>query len=83
MSSIDGSSEASAPVSQIEADDSLSDEGYAQSTTSSYATSIASEIRRGVEENGRIYAAYGQHKPWVPVDDVEVSCLPVHKVITK
>lgn len=58
--------------SYIEADDSLDDEGYAESMTTSYMTSIAAGIRRGIEEDGRIYAAYGQYKPWIPVDDAEV-----------
>lgn len=57
---------------RIEADELMDDEGYAESTTTSYVSSIASSIRRGIEENGRIYAAYGQHKPWLPVDDMEV-----------
>ncbi|XP_044722024.1 methyltransferase domain-containing protein [Hirsutella rhossiliensis] len=39
----------------------------------SYVTSLASDIRRGVEENGRVYAAYGIHKPWVPIDDLEMD----------
>lgn len=60
------------PTTHIEADD-ISDEGYAESTSTSYVSSIASDIRRGIEENGRLYAAYGQHKPWVPVDDAEVN----------
>lgn len=62
----------SQPSSRIDADDSLDDEGYAESTSTSYVTSIATDIRRGIEENGRLYANYGQHKPWVPVDDAEV-----------
>jgi hypothetical protein len=61
----------------IEADDSLDDEGYAESTSTSYVTSIATDIRRGIEENGRLYANYGQHKPWVPVDDAEVRHSPI------
>ena len=65
--------ESTAPSSHIEPDFSTDDEGYADSTTTSYVTSLASDIRRGVEENGRTYAAYGIHKPWVPVDDREVS----------
>lgn len=40
------------PSSRIEADDSLDDEGYAESTSTSYVTSIATDIRRGIEENG-------------------------------
>ena len=64
--------ESSEASSFIEADDLLDDEGYAESTTTSYVTSIAADIRRGIEEDGRIYAAYGQYKPWLPVDDAEV-----------
>ena len=63
---------ASQPSSRIEADDSVDDEGYAEATSASYVSSIASEIRRGIEENGRIYASYGKHKPWLPMDDAEV-----------
>lgn len=61
-----------APSTGIEPDNSTDDEGYAASTTTSYVTSLASDIRRGVEENGRVYAAYGIHKPWMPVDEQEV-----------
>ena len=57
----------------MEADDNVSDEGYAESTSSSYVSSIASEIRRGVVERGRLYATHGQHKAWVPADESEVS----------
>lgn len=62
-----------APSTDIEPDTFTDDEGYAASTSTSYVTSLASDIRRGVEENGRIYAAYGIHKPWMPVDESEVS----------
>ncbi|KAH8660020.1 S-adenosyl-L-methionine-dependent methyltransferase [Xylariales sp. PMI_506] len=58
--------------SRIEPDNSTDDEGYAESLTTSFVTSIASDIRRGVEENGRVYAAYGIHKPWLPVDENEM-----------
>ena len=51
--------------------DSFSDEGFAESVTVSYATSIASEIRRGVEENGRTYPAYGQNEYGLPIDEQE------------
>ena len=57
----------------IEVDDAISDEGYAESTSTSYVTSIASSIRRGVEENGRLYANYGQPLSALPIDDHEVS----------
>jgi hypothetical protein len=61
------------PLSTIEPDFSIDDEAYAASVATSYVSSLASDIRRGVEENGRLYAAYGIHKPWVPIDDREVS----------
>ncbi len=57
--------------SEIEPDESISDEGYA-ATSTNYVSSIASDVRRGIEENGRLHAAYGKYKPWVPVDDAEV-----------
>ena len=65
-----------APSSHIEPDLFTDDEGYAESTTTSYVTSLASDIRKGIEEGGRMYAAYGIHKPWMPVDDREV-CIVV------
>ncbi|KAK4182903.1 S-adenosyl-L-methionine-dependent methyltransferase [Podospora australis] len=57
----------------IEPDNWTDDEGYAESTSTRYLSSIASDIRRGVEENGRVYAAYGIHKPWLPIDDEELD----------
>ena len=37
----------------IEADSSAGDSAYGESTTSSFLTSIASEVTRGLFENGR------------------------------
>lgn len=70
---IDPDSLSTSSSSNIEADSWTDDQGYAESTSTSYLTSIASEIRRGIEDNGRIYAAYGIHKPWLPTDDLEVG----------
>jgi hypothetical protein len=61
---------------RIEADDSFDDEGYAQSTSTSYVTTLASDIRRGVEENGRLYASYGKYKQMIPMDESEVRYSP-------
>lgn len=61
---------------RIEADESFDDEGYAQSTSTSYVTSLASDIRRGVEENGRLYASYGKYKQMIPIDESEVRYPP-------
>ena len=36
-------------------------------------TSILSSVRRGVEENGRIYPAYGKHEYGMPVDEKELD----------
>lgn len=49
------------------------DEAYASSTTSSstYATTISSYIRSGIEENGRRYASYGKHAYGLPIDERE------------
>jgi hypothetical protein len=67
---------------RIEADDSFDDEGYAQSTSTSYVTSLASDIRRGVEENGRLYASYGKYKQMIPIDESEVRYIhPQHRAI--
>ena len=61
---------------RIEVDNSFDDEGYAQSTSTSYVTSLASDIRRGVEENGRLYASYGRYKQMIPMDESEVRYSP-------
>ncbi|KAK7894192.1 hypothetical protein LTR67_005950 [Exophiala xenobiotica] len=56
----------------MEADDTFSDEAFdAQSTATSYVTSIGSEIREGIEVYGRRYAAYGQHFYGLPIDEQE------------
>ena len=57
----------------IQPDFDIDDEAYAESTTTSYVTSIASEISRGVLENERIYPHYGQHKYGMPVDEDEMA----------
>jgi hypothetical protein len=49
------------------------DEGYAESTTTSYVSSIASSIRRGIEENGRLYPSYGKNASLLPMDDDELD----------
>ncbi|CAO2653286.1 Nn.00g026970.m01.CDS01 [Neocucurbitaria sp. VM-36] len=51
--------------------DSFSEEGYAESTATSYLSSIASDIRRGVNENGRTYASYGKTLQGMPIDEQE------------
>ena len=56
---------------EIQADeDDFLDEGFAASTTTSYLTSLASSIRKGIEENGRIYSSYGTYNG-LPVDEEE------------
>ncbi|KIY02889.1 uncharacterized protein Z520_01354 [Fonsecaea multimorphosa CBS 102226] len=57
----------------IEPDSAPEDEGFAESSTSSYCTSIQSEIRNGRIENGRVYAAYGRNEYGLPVDDYELD----------
>ncbi|KPI40427.1 uncharacterized protein AB675_7638 [Cyphellophora attinorum] len=50
------------------------DEGYDTASSnagSTYATTISSYIREGIEENGRQYAAYGKHAYGLPVDERE------------
>lgn len=51
----------------------LVDESYAESTTTSYVTSLASEITRGVVENERLYPNYGQHTYGMPIDEEEMD----------
>jgi SAM-dependent methyltransferase len=57
---------------QISVDsDEFSDAGYAESTSTSYLSSIASDILRGVDENGRTYASYGKTLQGMPIDEQE------------
>ena len=60
-----------APAMQPDTDSS--DEAYAESTTTSYVTSIKSEISKGVLENERLYPSYGQHDYGMPIDDDELD----------
>ena len=47
------------------------DEGYIESSTSSFATTVVSEVSRLVEENGRQYPNYGRFEYGLPVDERE------------
>ena len=49
----------------------FSDEAYPESTSTSYVTSIASAVSRGVVENERLYPSYGQHSYGMPIDEDE------------
>ncbi|KAI1624783.1 S-adenosyl-L-methionine-dependent methyltransferase, partial [Exophiala viscosa] len=51
----------------------IDDEAYAESTSTSYVTSIASEISRGILENERLYPQYGRHSYGMPVDEAEMD----------
>ncbi|KAF2669466.1 S-adenosyl-L-methionine-dependent methyltransferase [Microthyrium microscopicum] len=63
----------------LEADnDNPDDEGYQESSTSSLLSSIASEIRQGHIENGRMYANYGKHEYLLPIDDEELDRLDLN-----
>jgi SAM-dependent methyltransferase len=68
----DAASRTSEAGSVITADD-LSDEGYAASNTTSYLSSIASDIRKGVTENGRVYPNYGKNMYGMPMDEQELD----------
>ena len=58
----------------IEAEVDFNDEGYATSIDRSYVTSIASDIRRGVEENGRLYPSMNRNQmTYTPIDEAEVG----------
>ena len=59
----------------IEPDSDISDEAYAESTSTSYLTSIASAISRGVVIDGRVYPNYGKHSYGLPVDEDEMDRL--------
>ncbi|KAF1964487.1 S-adenosyl-L-methionine-dependent methyltransferase [Bimuria novae-zelandiae CBS 107.79] len=54
-------------------DDSFADEGYDGSDASSFLSSILSEVRRGVEIEGRTYASYGRHEYGMPMDEKELD----------
>ena len=64
---------ASLVAPSIQPDFDMDDEAYAESTTTSYVASIASEISRGVLENERIYPNYGNHNYGMPVDEAEMD----------
>jgi hypothetical protein len=55
----------------IQPDTEFSDEAYAEGSTASYVTSIASEISKGILENDRIYPSYGKHSYGMPMDEAE------------
>ncbi|KAI9821738.1 MAG: hypothetical protein M1827_002319 [Pycnora praestabilis] len=59
----------------IEVDSDGSDSAYAESITSSYASSVASEVTRGVFENGRRYHSYGKEQYAFPNDEQEQDWL--------
>lgn len=52
----------------------IDDETWAQeSTSTSYVSSIASEISRGILENERLYPQYGKHSYGMPIDEAEMD----------
>jgi hypothetical protein len=59
----------STATTEITPGKTFDDEGFAESINTRYVTSIASEIRRGIEENGRTYPAYGKNQYGLPVDE--------------
>lgn len=68
---------------QLEADSHHSDSAYGESTTSSYLTSIASDVRKGLIENGRRYHSYGNGEYALPSDDQELERLDMqHAMMT-
>ncbi|KYG41958.1 hypothetical protein M433DRAFT_177045 [Acidomyces richmondensis BFW] len=57
----------------IVADDGEADEGFDPGSDRSSLTSIASQIRQGIVENGRVYAAYGKGEYGLPRDEREME----------
>ncbi|KAK5217402.1 hypothetical protein LTR72_009519 [Exophiala xenobiotica] len=51
----------------------IDDEAYAESISTSYVSSIASEISRGIVENERLYPQYGKHSYGMPIDEAEMD----------
>lgn len=70
---IHDAAEGQEPTASIQPDEFGLDEGYTESTTTSYVSSIASSIRRGIEENGRLYPSYGKNASLLPMDDDELD----------
>jgi SAM-dependent methyltransferase len=68
----DAGSRTSEAGSVITADE-FSDEGYAASNTTSYISSIASDIRKGIIENGRVYPNFGKNMYGMPMDEQELD----------
>jgi len=61
-------------LTNVDEYESFKDEAYSSSTSTaatSYATSVSSYVRDGVEENGRKYPAYGRNMYGLPVDERE------------
>jgi SAM-dependent methyltransferase len=57
----------------MQPDNDSTDEAYAESTTTSFVTSIKSEVSKGVLENERLYPSYGQHDYGMPIDEDELD----------
>jgi len=51
----------------------LTGRSYADSDASSFLSSILSEVRRGVEIEGRLYPSYGKHEYGMPIDERELD----------
>ncbi|KAI2478875.1 Tam Trans-aconitate methyltransferase [Pyrenophora tritici-repentis] len=58
---------------QDDTSEASTDEGYADSDASSFLSSILSEVRRGVEIEGRLYPSYGKHAYGMPIDEKELD----------
>ncbi|KAK7715750.1 hypothetical protein SLS57_006755 [Botryosphaeria dothidea] len=60
------------------------DSSYAESTTSSDLTSLASSVTRGLYENGRRYHSFGSSQYAFPNDDAELDRLDMqHAMMTR
>ncbi|KAF5844117.1 hypothetical protein GGP41_010165 [Bipolaris sorokiniana] len=60
-------------VAHDDTSEASTDEGYADSDASSFLSSILSEVRRGVEIEGRLYPSYGKHAYGMPMDEKELD----------
>lgn len=60
-----------APIMQPDLD--IDDEGFEETTSSTYLSSIASEVSRGILENERIYPGYGKYSYGMPIDEDEMD----------
>lgn len=69
---VDTDFDASRPLT-VDTDFDDVDQGYVTSTSTSYLSSVASNIRKGVVEKGHVYPDYGKNPYGLPMDAAELD----------